>query len=436
MSDASLPQSQSDLFNGTWEQRLEQVRQMMLEMSQQTDPQAMVERYGTRVRQSLPNDGIIAVSRRGLAAPLFKITRSHLWGFDFDPWKNARQLTPISGGVLGSLLYNGAPKLLPDFHVERDDPAAEHLKDVRSIFAMPAYDGGVALNMTFVIHKRPDAFKPEMLPNQYWVTSLFGRVTHNLVLARQLKAAYEAVDKELQVVGDIQRSLLPDKLPPIAGLKLSAHYLTSRRAGGDYYDFFPLSDGRWGIFIADVSGHGTPAAVLMAVTHSIAHGVPGEPDPPSRLLRHANEQLARLYTNGNGTFVTAFYGIFDPATKMLTYCCAGHPQPRVQSSDERQPRILLDQALSLPLGIVDDEDYTDATVQLKSGDVLVLFTDGITESRNAAGELFGEARLDEAVGCCRDDTEIIIRNILLAVEDFTDLSAPIDDQTLIVARVE
>jgi len=81
MSDASLPQSQSDLFNGTWEQRLEQVRQMMLEMSQQTDPQAMVERYGTRVRQSLPNDGIIAVSRRGLAAPLFKITRSHLWGF-------------------------------------------------------------------------------------------------------------------------------------------------------------------------------------------------------------------------------------------------------------------------------------------------------------------------------------------------------------------
>ncbi|MCS7032906.1 MAG: serine/threonine-protein phosphatase, partial [Phycisphaerae bacterium] len=203
-----------------------------------------------------------------------------------------------------------------------------------------------------------------------------------------------------------------------------------------YYDFFPLSDGRWGLFIADVSGHGTPAAVLMAVTHSIAHGVPGEPDPPSRLLGHVNRQLTRRYTAGNGTFVTAFYGIFDPATRGFTYACAGHPQPRVKPCDGRCAAVKLDQSLSLPLGIIADEPYHDATITLHPGDVLVLFTDGITESRSPTGEMFGIERLDQAVGGCGNDTEQMIRSILLALEDFTDSAAPADDQTLIVARVE
>jgi len=421
---------------GNWQDRLEQVRQMMLEMSQQTDAQAMVQRYAARVRTTSPNDGILSVSRRGVLEPHFKITRSFRWGFDFDPWKNALSLPVLQGGLLGRLLYEGMPRLVEDLRVERDDPAHEHLHEARSLFAMPAYDGGVALNMTFVLSNQPRGFDYDSLPNQFWMSSLFGRVTHNLLLSRQLQDAYDSVDRELQVVGDIQRSLLPSKLPSIHGLKLAAHYLTSRRAGGDYYDFFPLSDGRWGIFIADVSGHGTPAAVLMAVTHSIAHGVPGDPDPPSRLLKHVNEQLTRLYTNGNGTFVTAFYGIFDPATKRLAYSCAGHPPPRVKSCSDGPSRTMLDESLSLPLGIIDDEDYTDATVQLHPGDVLVLFTDGITESRNQSGELFGLDRLDHAIGRCSNDTELVIRNILLAVEDFSDSAPPNDDQTLIVARVE
>jgi sigma-B regulation protein RsbU (phosphoserine phosphatase) len=189
----------------------------------------------------------------------------------------------------------------------------------------------------------------------------------------------------LKVVGDIQRSLLPDKLPEIPGLQLAAHYLTSRRAGGDYYDFFPLSDGRWGIFIADVAGHGTPAAVLMAVTHSIAHALPGDPDPPSRLLSHVNRALAQRYTNGTGTFVTAFYGIFDPATRKLTYSCAGHPRPRIRNCEGGCCGVAadtLDGSLGLPLGIDADEEFIDAQVQLKRGDVLIFYTDGITESRD------------------------------------------------------
>ena len=127
------------------------------------------------------------------------------------------------------------------------------------------------------------------------------------MLAEQVRDAYNLVDRELQIVGDIQRSLLPAVLPDIPTMKLAAHYQTSHRAGGDYYDFFPLPDGRWGILIADVSGHGTPAAVMMAVTHSIAHLYPGTSAPPSEMLNFVSQHLSRRYTQGVGAFVTAFY---------------------------------------------------------------------------------------------------------------------------------
>src|SRR6185369_10191873 len=128
--------------------------------------------------------------------------------------------------------------------------------------------------------REPKAFNPDQFPEFVWMGNLFGRATHNLVLSDELRSAYNTVDREMQIVADIQRSLLPETLPKIPTLDLAAYYQTSRRAGGDYYDFFPLPDGRWGILIADVSGHGTPAAVIMAITHSIAHSFPGPPSSP------------------------------------------------------------------------------------------------------------------------------------------------------------
>ncbi len=114
------------------------------------------------------------------------------------------------------------------------------------------------------------------------MSNLFGRATYQLVLMQRLQEAYEAADYEMKVVADIQRSLLPKKPPKIPTLSVAAYYHTSNRAGGDYYDFFPLPDGQWGILIADVSGHGTPAAVLMAVMHSLATHLPRPADAARR----------------------------------------------------------------------------------------------------------------------------------------------------------
>src|SRR5205814_2065862 len=169
---------------------------------------------------------------------------------------------------------------------------------------------------------------PTMIPIMHWQAGLFGRGTTNLVLRNQLADALSTLDQELQTVGQIQRSLLPETLPSIPGFELAAHYQTSAQAGGDYYDFFPLEGGATGLFIADVAGHGTPAAVLMAITHAIAHAQPGTHTPPPVLLGYLNDRLARAYTRG-GTFVTAFYAVLDPAKRTLTYSTAGHNPPRL-----------------------------------------------------------------------------------------------------------
>ena len=182
---------------------------------------------------------------------------------------------------------------------------------------------GVGVNMVVTMLEEPAAIDPEQFPERFWISSLFGRATHNLVLSEELKRAYEIVERELKVVADIQRSLLPKNLPAIPGLELAAHYQTSQWAGGDYYDFFELPEGRWGVLIADVSGHGTPAAVMMAILHSLAHGHPGHPEPPSALLEHVNRRLSARYTAENEVFVTAFYGIYDPRSASFPIAAQG-----------------------------------------------------------------------------------------------------------------
>jgi sigma-B regulation protein RsbU (phosphoserine phosphatase) len=416
-----------------WHKRLAVIVETMKELSRQTDPQEMVRMYGQRMQKLLPVDRRISLSRRGLERPQFRITRYSEWG-DVNPWKETDKLPLLSGGLFGELIYADAPRIIADLQVSPNDPAAEYLKGQRSLQAIPLFDQGVALNMVVLTKSEPDGFSLEDLPERVWMSNLFGRATHNLVLAEQLQAAYAAVDRELQVVADIQRSLLPAELPDIATMKFAAYYQTSRNAGGDYYDFFPLSNGRWGILIADVSGHGTPAAVVMAITHCIAHLHCCDHERPSELLNHLNRHLATRYTANSGHFVTAFYGIYEPETRKLTYASAGHNPPRLRHCGESRV-VALDRANFLPMGFSPDLTYRDAEQQLRPGDRLVFYTDGITEAANAHGELFGTTRLDFIVGDCRDDVHGALAKLLEAIAGFTGGHTASDDRTLILADV-
>jgi sigma-B regulation protein RsbU (phosphoserine phosphatase) len=417
-----------------WQQTLSVIVEMMRDMSRQTDPQEMVRAYGERMRQLLPIDRRISLSRRELAYPWYRITRSTTWTQEVNPWQDKDRLPLLKGGLLAELIYGDEPRVFDHLDLNPDEPAAEYLSGHRSLLAIPMYDQGEALNMVVLMQKEPAAFPKDQIADLVWRSNLFGRATSNLVLKSELQRAYQTLDWELKVVGDIQRSLLPAELPRIPTLDLAAYYQPAQRAGGDYYDFFPLPQGKWGIFIADVSGHGTPAAVLMAVTHCIAHMHPGPPCPPGKVLDFLNHHLATQYANLNETFVTAFFGIYDPATRTLTYSCAGHNPPRLKRCQDGS-LLSLDGASGLPLGIVLGGRYEETVQQLQTGDQIIFYTDGITEAHNPQGQLFGTGRLDLVLENCSLQARSLLDTLIQSVEEFAGGCPAHDDRTIIVARI-
>jgi phosphoserine phosphatase RsbU/P len=417
-----------------WQERLDHIVETMREMSTHTDPQSMVQSYGNRMRQLLPGNTFVAVSRRGLIAPKYRITRTTKWNNAINPWKEQEKLPLVESGLLGKLLYDGRPRIFDDLHVEPNDPAYEFLEGQRSLLAIPHYDQGEALNMVFILRAQQNGFDPNEFPEQVWISNLFGRATHNLVLREQVQQAFDSVDRELKTVAAIQRSLLPKNLPTIPGLDLAAYYQTSARAGGDYYDMFPLPGNLWGLLIADVSGHGTPAAVLMAVTHSIVHSYPGPASPPGTMLQYVNQRLAEAYTSDVEAFVTAFYAVYDPAKRTLTYANAGHPQPRLKRCSTGQ-LMDLDGERSLPLGIFADTNYVDQQMQLVEGDQLLFYTDGITEAHSSKGQMYGTERLDQVLSNCAVTAQGLLEEVVASVNSFTSDMHAEDDRTLVVMKV-
>ena len=419
-----------------WTVELDDIYETMREMSLQKDPQEMVRSYGRRMKTVFPTQRRVSLSRRGLTFPEYRVTQFSEWSDSINPWMESDTAPLHRGGLLADLLYSERPQLINALRLAADDPAAEYFAGQGSLLALPLLDDGQALNMVCLSRKATDAFHRESVPQHFWLANLFGRATQNLLLSAQLQQAYGRVDAEMKSVARIQRSLLPQQPPKVPGLKIGTYYLTSQRAGGDYYDFFELPDGRWGVLIADVSGHGTPAAVVMAITHSIAHLFPGTSVDPGELLAFLNTQLANRYTSAIQGFVTAFYAVYDPATRGLRYATAGHNPPRVWRCSSKSSEGLNDGG-NLPLGLLPDIDYPPGETTLHPGDRVVLYTDGIIEAANAEAELFGVRRLDLLLReACSQSPWAIIEHITKAVSGFTRHAPADDDRTLVVIAAE
>jgi sigma-B regulation protein RsbU (phosphoserine phosphatase) len=420
-----------------WQEELEIIDSTMKAISGVRDPEELVEIYWNGIGKLIAVDDYVSMSRRNVEPPFYVITRSSRFTEQFNPWTQRDRLPHFSGGLLGEIIYANKPVMIDDLpaRLADDDPARFYLEGFASLVALPQYDGGEALNATVLLSPPGADIDRTMIPMMHWQAGLFGRGTTNLVLRNQLSEALATLDRELQAVGQIQRSLLPETLPEIPGFEIATYYNTSARAGGDYYDFFPLDQGGWGLFIADVSGHGTPAAVLMAITHAIAHAHPGTHTPPATLLQCLNDSLTKSYTR-QGTFITAFYAVLDPTTRTLTYSRAGHNPPRLV----RRGRVMaLDATGTLPLGILSDQTHGESMVTLERGDLLLLYTDGITEavapSKGAQErQLFGIERLDELLLGCRGSADACIARIRAGMAAFCENAPPTDDQTLIAIR--
>lgn len=256
-------------------------------------------------------------------------------------------------------------------------------------------------------------------------------------LRDELSRAQAELHRELQVVGEIQRSLLPERLPDIPGYDLASYYKPSAMAGGDYFDVVPLVEGKWGLVMADVAGHGASAAVIMAVMRALIHAhLPYTKSIPAHsFLEFINQQMTDVYTR-DGRFVTVWCAMLDPAARSLSYCSAGHNPARLV---RRGSVISLDAAHGLPLGIIESEVYNEVLVTLESGDLVAIYTDGITEAKRAGSvgrDFFETERLDEALlASASGSAQDCVRRVADAVNDFAGSHVHADDQTMLVLRV-
>lgn len=238
-------------------------------------------------------------------------------------------------------------------------------------------------------HPELDAFRPQQLKVLQTLSSHIAVAVQNARLFQQVRHEREEMTRDALEARTLQQALLPKSSPYIPGFAVSGLCVPVGAVGGDWYDFIPLNDGRWGLVLADVSGKGTAAALLMAATRGVLRSLAEASCTPSEVLQRLNQLLVEDLPPAR--FVTMAYAVLDPAKRTLTLASAGHLQPLlVHGQDAR----FLNTEAGLPLGLAVGE-YSETEIELKPGCRVVFYSDGITEAVNPDEEEFGQLRLKE-----------------------------------------
>jgi sigma-B regulation protein RsbU (phosphoserine phosphatase) len=249
--------------------------------------------------------------------------------------------------------------------------------------------------------------------------------------ARLVQEAMEsnALERQVQMAAEVQHRMIPAKPPQIPGIDLAAVYVPCYELGGDFYDFIELPYNNLGMVIADVSGKGVPASLTMAAVRSALRAQVDNVYYLYEVLRRINLMLCRDATPGE--FVTLFYGVLDGRNRRLTYCNAGHPPGLIL----REGKIIELGSDNLVLGVDPNELYTQSLVDMRAGDTLLLYTDGLMDAMNFEKERFGRERIVQAFLQGGGTAENVVDSILWSLRKFTGMEKPTDDVTMIVAKV-
>lgn len=278
---------------------------------------------------------------------------------------------------------------------------------------------------------------PERLPAGRALNILTG-IAQQTALAIENARLYreslerQRLEQELALAREIQTSFLPREAPRVAGWGLAADWQAARQVGGDFYDFVPLQDGRYGLVIADVADKGVPAALFMALSRTLMRAVAFTGRTPSEALRRVNQLI--LSDARSDLFVTVFYAIWNPASGDVEYANAGHNPPLLARAGGE---VSLLPGRGIALGVIEEIELESHAVQLGPGDVLLLYTDGVTDALNDTDEAFGVERLKGVLASARHlPAGDIIREIMSAVEKFACGEGAFDDETIMALKRE
>ena len=263
------------------------------------------------------------------------------------------------------------------------------------------------------------------------------RSSRNLERLREINAEKERIGGELRVASQIQQSMLPGHHLHRDDVDIRGSLVPTREVGGDLYDYF-IRDEKLFFCIGDVSGKGAPSAMLMAVTHGLFRSASAHDSNPARIMDAINEVACQ--GNDTNMFVTMFVGVLDLPTGRLRYCDAGHDAPFIIRGERLEVRgeksaTALEVNPHLPIGLFDDTKYTVQEISIQPDSLIFLYTDGLTEAKNAEHKLFGLERIQAVLNTCADnDSEEVLEKITQSVNGFVKLAEQSDDLTMLAIR--
>jgi sigma-B regulation protein RsbU (phosphoserine phosphatase) len=357
-------------------------------------------------------------------------------GWYHDPVANKRRIPADQGSRSGQVMESRRPVVIKSFDENNDFPdlAVDWLspEGFKAAVFVPLVAQENSLGVLAIHSRVQRRFDDEeirflqLMANQAAIAIEKARL-------QQDEIARQKLEKELAVGRQIQLSLLPKSCPIIPGWEFCDIYKAARQVGGDLYDFFELpgQPGLLGLVIADVSDKGVPAALFMGISRTLIRSAALSGVSPLMALEEANQRI--LSESETGFFLSAFYGILDIETGRLIFSNAGHNPPLVYRSGSGE--FLSLSTDGIVLGVLDQIALEESEVTFSPADLLICFTDGVTEAMNADLEEFGLGRLQEAIAVCADGSASeVLESIVSAVENFTGQADQFDDFTLFVVK--
>jgi phosphoserine phosphatase RsbU/P len=248
-------------------------------------------------------------------------------------------------------------------------------------------------------------------------------------LLQQEMVVRERLETEVQLARQIQQTFIPQSLPTYEAWQFAARWRTARQVGGDFYDVIELPNNRLGIFIADVADKGMPAALFMALTRTLLRAAALEMTSPVDVLRRVNDLL--LPDTRQGMFVTAVYGVLDVSSGEFTFVNAGHNPPFLARGNGEIEKLT---RTAIALGVIEQPGMQERTISLAEGDMLLLYTDGLTEAFSPAGELFGDERLVDALACIPCSADEVLMSVEEGLNVFIETTPLGDDLTMLAVK--
>ena len=326
-------------------------------------------------------------------------------------------------GMVGYVASTGQTRYAPD--VRKDEYYIPCEATTLSEIAIPLRVGERIVGVFTASHPEVDGFPRQQRRILQAFCDHVAVAVNNARLLRAERAERAALDREAQEARAIQQALLPKSSPYIPGFAISGLSVPARAVGGDWYDFIPFPDGRVGIVLADVSGKGTAAALLMSATRGMFRSLAEACCTPAEVLTKLNQLMVNDFPAGK--FVTLVYAVLDPAKHSILFANAGHLRPLlIDDSGES----FLDVELGLPLGL-QCGDYSETEIQLPKGSKLVFYSDGITEAVNGDDQEYGACRL--AAHALRPDASAI--TVVDEVRSYANGNGVRDDASVVFLNV-